>query len=273
MHRHSGAAGGLAADVRQPGRLARPAGHWAGEPHAHGWVAARREGGGGGGGGLRQRQQAGAGVCCGGGERTHRLCGAQHSSGMGTERAGGPVQECLHVLRARCSAAQGSVTLARRSPLAPALPTCIPPPAPPAVDHRVATHKGERRRVEAMGNTIAPIDFSGSGAPRPPPSPPSLSCRPPHTRRTCRRTCPQPCPWVPGSRAGRPLPGLQQLRARGRQKGSARSVAARRLPPPPDAPPPHRPCLCRPREPGGQRRRPAAHLARRAVPVARHWRL
>jgi len=32
------------------------------------------------------------------------------------------------------------------------------------VDHRVATHKGERRRVEAMGNTIAPIDFSGSGA-------------------------------------------------------------------------------------------------------------
>ncbi|PSC76687.1 putative phosphatase 2C 15 isoform X1 [Micractinium conductrix] len=31
------------------------------------------------------------------------------------------------------------------------------------VDHRVATHKGERRRVEAMGNTIAPIDFSGSG--------------------------------------------------------------------------------------------------------------
>jgi hypothetical protein len=31
------------------------------------------------------------------------------------------------------------------------------------VDHRVATHQGERRRVEAMGNTIAPIDFSGSG--------------------------------------------------------------------------------------------------------------
>lgn len=31
------------------------------------------------------------------------------------------------------------------------------------VDHRVATHKGERRRVEAMGNTIAPIDFTGSG--------------------------------------------------------------------------------------------------------------
>lgn len=39
-----------------------------------------------------------------------------------------------------------------------------PVPARPAVDHRVATHKGERRRVEAMGNTIAPIDFSGSGA-------------------------------------------------------------------------------------------------------------
>jgi hypothetical protein len=33
----------------------------------------------------------------------------------------------------------------------------------PAVDHRVATHKGERRRVEAMGNNIAPIDFTGSG--------------------------------------------------------------------------------------------------------------
>lgn len=32
------------------------------------------------------------------------------------------------------------------------------------MDHRVATHKGERRRVEAMGNMIAPIDFSGSGA-------------------------------------------------------------------------------------------------------------
>ncbi|KAL4855356.1 putative protein phosphatase 2C 15 [Chlorella vulgaris] len=31
------------------------------------------------------------------------------------------------------------------------------------VDHRVATHKGERRRVEAMGNNIAPIDFTGSG--------------------------------------------------------------------------------------------------------------
>jgi BRCA1-associated protein len=31
------------------------------------------------------------------------------------------------------------------------------------VDHRVATYQGERRRVEAMGNTIAPIDFSGSG--------------------------------------------------------------------------------------------------------------
>ncbi len=29
------------------------------------------------------------------------------------------------------------------------------------VDHRVATHKAERRRVEAMGATIAPIDFSG----------------------------------------------------------------------------------------------------------------
>lgn len=43
--------------------------------------------------------------------------------------------------------------------------TCIILRLPPAaaVDHRVATHKGERRRVEAMGNTIAPIDFSGSG--------------------------------------------------------------------------------------------------------------
>lgn len=32
------------------------------------------------------------------------------------------------------------------------------------VDHRVATHKGERRRVEAMGALIAPIDQSGEFA-------------------------------------------------------------------------------------------------------------
>jgi len=30
-------------------------------------------------------------------------------------------------------------------------------------DHRVATHKGERRRVEAMGGIVAPIAMSGSG--------------------------------------------------------------------------------------------------------------
>lgn len=34
------------------------------------------------------------------------------------------------------------------------------------VDHRVASHKGERRRVEAMGATIAPVDFTGSGPAR-----------------------------------------------------------------------------------------------------------
>ena len=41
----------------------------------------------------------------------------------------------------------------------------------------MATHKGERRRVEAMGNTIAPIDFSGSGV---------------HPRQTRRRAWRQP---------------------------------------------------------------------------------
>ena len=29
-------------------------------------------------------------------------------------------------------------------------------------DHRVATHQGERRRLDAMGATIAPIDISGA---------------------------------------------------------------------------------------------------------------
>ena len=34
---------------------------------------------------------------------------------------------------------------------------------PLTADHRVATHKGERRRVEAMGALIAPICMTGSG--------------------------------------------------------------------------------------------------------------
>ena len=29
-------------------------------------------------------------------------------------------------------------------------------------DHRVATHQGERRRLDAMGASIAPIDVSGA---------------------------------------------------------------------------------------------------------------
>jgi hypothetical protein len=29
-------------------------------------------------------------------------------------------------------------------------------------DHRVATHQGERRRLDAMGAVIAPIDISGA---------------------------------------------------------------------------------------------------------------
>ena len=31
-----------------------------------------------------------------------------------------------------------------------------------SVDHRVATHKGERRRLDALGVQIAPIDTSGA---------------------------------------------------------------------------------------------------------------
>jgi len=33
---------------------------------------------------------------------------------------------------------------------------------PLSVDHRVATHKGERRRLDALGVQIAPIDVSGA---------------------------------------------------------------------------------------------------------------
>jgi len=35
---------------------------------------------------------------------------------------------------------------------------------PLSVDHRVATHKGERRRLDALGVQIAPIDVSGARA-------------------------------------------------------------------------------------------------------------
>ena len=31
-----------------------------------------------------------------------------------------------------------------------------------SVDHRVATHQGERRRLDALGVQIAPIDTSGA---------------------------------------------------------------------------------------------------------------
>ena len=31
-----------------------------------------------------------------------------------------------------------------------------------SVDHRVATHRGERRRLEAAGALVAPIDVSGA---------------------------------------------------------------------------------------------------------------
>ncbi len=37
---------------------------------------------------------------------------------------------------------------------------------PLSVDHRVATHKGERRRLDALGVQIAPIDTSGLRAAR-----------------------------------------------------------------------------------------------------------